>query len=406
MRGMPMATASVAARAAPHPDYAVTALVLQGGGALGSYQAGVVEGLSEAGIHPNWVAGISIGALNAAIIAGNAPERRVDQLRAFWEHICRQPWGPPLMPVLDAPLELPDLWRGWVDSVEATRALLEGQNGFFVPRPWYALGAASQGPHTASFYDTGPLRLTLERFADFERINRPAEMRVSVGAVNVRTGNFVYFDNAERTLGPQHFMASGALPPGFPAVEIEGEFYWDGGLVSNTPLQYVLASQPRLDALIFQIDLWSAIGEPPRDLLQVAVRQKDIQYSSRTRMVTTTQREEQGLRRLLHELMALVPENAREDPSYRRAAQLACTARRNVIHLIYRDKPYESYAKDYQFGRLTLGEHWSSGLADMRATLEHRDWLDLPSAQQPFVTHDLHRAQTRNCTANASQETR
>ena len=216
-------------------------------------------------------------------------------------------------------------------------------------------------------------------------------MRVSVGAVNVRTGNFVYFDNTERKLHPEHFMASGALPPGFPAVEIDGEFYWDGGLVSNTPLYYVLIARPRDDALIFQVDLWSAVGELPKDLLQVAVRQKDLQYSSRTRLITMYMSRQQKLYRLLHELLELIPESERSSASYQRAAEFASAARRNVIHLVYHDKPYESYAKDYQFGMLTMNEHWSSGLSDMRATLEHRHWLDKPSAEEPFVTHDLHR---------------
>ncbi|HEX4596590.1 MAG TPA: patatin-like phospholipase family protein [Burkholderiaceae bacterium] len=386
-----MERAASSATQAKHLEYPVVALVLQGGGALGSYQAGVVEGLAQAGIHPNWVAGISIGALNAAVIAGNPPERRIERLRAFWEFICRQPWGPPTPSVL--PTEsyaLPDAWRFVVDSVEATRALLEGQNGFFVPRPWYAHTLASQGPHMASFYDTRPLRATLERFADFDRINDAGEMRVSVGAVNVRNGNMVYFDSTERTLKPEHFMASGALPPGFPAVEIDGEFYWDGGLVSNTPLQYVIVTPPPRDSLIFQIDLWSALGHAPRDLLQVAVRQKDIQYSSKTRMITTALRLQNNFRHLLHDLMELVPEARRDSAVYRRAEQLSHAARRNVIHLIYRDKPYESYAKDYQFGMLTMREHWASGLSDMRATLEHPDWLDKPGDEQPFVTHDVH----------------
>jgi NTE family protein len=383
---------------APHPDYAVTALVLQGGGALGSYQAGVYEGLVQGGIHPNWVAGISIGALNAAVIAGNAPAQRVDKLRGFWELICRQPWWPPLHAAVapyageaaKAAGSLPPAVRAWVDSMESTRALLEGQNGFFVPRIWHA-PAGSSGPEAASFYDTRPLRATLERFADFDRINHHAQMRVSVGAVNVRTGNFVYFDNTERRLRAEHFMASGALPPGFPAVEIDGEFYWDGGLVSNTPLHHVLSAQPRQDALIFQIDLWSASGTLPTDLLQVAVRQKDIQYSSRTRMVTTTMRDEQRYRRLLHEAIERLPESERRGPWYQQAAQLACNARRNVIHLIYRDKPYEGYAKDFQFGLLTMNEHWSSGRSDMEATLAHPGWLDKPGYDHPFITHDLHR---------------
>jgi NTE family protein len=378
---------------APHPAYAITALVLQGGGALGAYQAGAYQGLAEGGIHPNWVAGISIGALNAAVIAGNPPERRIERLRGFWDSICQQPFWPSLPSAFLPPDDLPDAWRAAIESMQAARAVVEGQSGFFVPRPWHSLWGASEGANTASFYDTRPLRATLERFADFDRINRADQMRVSVGAVNVRTGNFVYFDNTERTLRPEHFMASGALPPGFPAVEVDGEFYWDGGLVSNTPLYYVLATPPRRDALIFQIDLWSAKGSAPSDLVQVATRTKDIQFSSRTRLITTYMNDEQNYRRLLHELMALVPESARGTTSYRRAAPLACARKSNVIHLIYRGKPYESYHKDYQFGRWAMNEHWSSGLSDMRGTLEHRDWLEKPSEEEPFVTHDLHRVE-------------
>jgi NTE family protein len=197
--------------------YAVTALVLQGGGALGSYQAGVYEGLAEAGIHPNWVAGISIGSLNAAVIAGNPRDKRVERLRAFWEHICRQPWWPPLPHARFLPgCQWPDSWRGWINTLEATRAFVEGQNGFFVPRSWTSLAWAQTAPHTASFYDTRPLKATLERFADFDRINRADEMRVSIGVVNVESGNFRYFDNLEDRLRPEHFMASGRTAAGLP----------------------------------------------------------------------------------------------------------------------------------------------------------------------------------------------
>ena len=341
--------------------YPVRALVLQGGGALGAYQAGVYQGLADAHFHPNWVAGISIGALNAAIIAGNPPGQRAAQLRAFWETICRQPWWPALTapPLPGGPGHLPAAWRPWLDWLDSTRALLQGQNGFFVPRPWNALHLLPGDPQSASYYDTRPLRATLEHFADFERINDAAQMRVCVGAVNVRSGNFVYFDNTEHRLRPEHFMASGALPPGFPAVEIDGEFYWDGGLVSNTPLQQVLTAHPRRDALIFQVDLWSARGALPRDLLQVAERQKDIQFSSRTRMVTSTLHAEEDLRRVLHEALARLPESERQGSWYERAAARACGARRNIIHLIYRDKPFESYAKDFQFGLLKMNEHWA-----------------------------------------------
>ncbi len=378
-----------------HHEYTVRALVLQGGGALGSYQAGVYQGLAEAGVQPNWVAGISIGALNAAVIAGNAPERRVEQLRAFWEYICRQPWLPSLLPyeaIAESAVHWPDPVRVFFDGIEAARAVLEGQRGFFQPRLWPTLFEHQGGPGTASYYDTSPLKSTLERFADFDRINHQHnEMRVSVGAVNVRTGNFAYFDNTRRKLSAEHFMASGALPPGFPAVEIDGEFYWDGGLVSNTPLSEVLTAQPRRDALIFQVDLWSARGKLPHNLLDVAERQKDIQYSSRTRTITDYMGEQQNYRRMLSEVMALVPQAQRDSDWYRKAAEYACDARRNVIQLIYRDKTFEGNAKDYQFGLLTMNEHWTSGLDDIRETLKHPEWLAMPTHERPFVTHDIHR---------------
>ena len=391
---------SGAARARIEVDrgYAVRALVLQGGGALGSYQAGVYEGLAEAGIEPNWVAGISIGALNAAIIAGNAPEHRVARLRDFWAHICRQPWLPSLIPyetIADSAQHWPDPLRIWFDGIEAARALVEGQRGFFSPRLWRVPGAGS-----ASYYDTSPLKATLERFADFDRINRHADMRVSVGAVNVRTGNFVYFDNTTTTLRAEHFMASGALPPGFPAVEIDGEYYWDGGLVSNTPLSAILRAKPRRNALIFQVDLWSAQGALPEDLMAVATRQKDVQYSSRTRLITDSMSEQQNFRRLLSDVLALVPPARRQTEAYLRAAESACDARRNVIQLIYRDKSFEGSAKDFQFGPLTMREHWSSGLDDIRGTLSRPDWLAMPTHDAPFVTHDIHR---REAEAEATQ---
>jgi NTE family protein len=387
--------ASVAAR------YPVVALVLQGGGALGSYQAGVFEGLHEAGVEPNWVAGISIGALNAAVIAGNPRERRVEQLRAFWETICR----PPLLPA--SPLNLAgELFEPWLRAMEAAweqgitainageawRALTEGQNGFFVPRvppPWARL---RPGPAEASWYDTTPLRDTLLRFVDFDLLNHRASMRVSVGAVDVATGNFEYFDNRRGALGPEHFMASGALPPGFPPVRIGERWYWDGGLVSNTPLSVVLGEVPGQDALVFQVDLWSARGVVPRDLNEVANRQKDIQYSSRTRMVTTMLATEQSQAKLLREVLELVPPARRAHPAFARAERAASDRRVNVVHLIYDDKDSEGHFKDYQFSALTMRDHWRSGLGDLQRTLAHPDWLDRPTQHEaPFVTHDVHR---------------
>jgi NTE family protein len=257
-------------------------LVLQGGGALGSYQAGVYEALSTSEYLPDWVAGISIGAINAAIIAGNAPENRVERLRTFWEGITASS----------------AFWPVWCYETAANHrrtsslsALMFGQPGFFSPRPplhWLT------GKMPTSYYDTRTLKKTLERLVDFDRINAQ-EIRFSVEAVNVRTGNFAYFDNAKMTIRPEHVMASAALPPGFPAVEIDGEYYWDGGLVSNTPLQYVLEAVPRRSRLTFQVDLFPARGRLPTDLEETDERLKDIRYSSRTRAIT-------GLFRLMHDV--------------------------------------------------------------------------------------------------------
>ncbi|POZ63843.1 patatin-like phospholipase family protein [Chromobacterium alticapitis] len=372
----------------PDHRYQVVALVLQGGGALGAYQAGVYQGLAEARLHPNWVAGISIGALNAAVIAGNPPEKRADRLEQFWHTISRQPLLPPSPHnLLDDRHALPPALQGWLNGLEAWRALIEGQNGFFVPRS--PLHAPPGG--TASFYDTSPLKSTLERLVDFDRLNDSNEMRVSVGAVNVKSGNFVYFDNTQQRLRPEHFMASGALPPGFPAVEIDGERYWDGGMVSNTPLQQVLTARPRKHSLVFQVDLWNARGALPEDLSTVALRQKDIQFSSRTRMITGYMQESQQFRQMLREVLELVPAERRDAPAYRRAEEQACDRVFNVLHLIYQDKPSEGHYKDYQFSARTMREHWTCGLADIRRTLAHPEWLNMPSPEQPFVSHDVHK---------------
>jgi len=374
------------------PPYETIALMLQGGGALGAYQAGVYQGLHEADIHPNWIAGISIGALNTAIIAGNAPEKRATRLLEFWETICQPAFGFPLPAFAErAFFESPDEIRKAFTALQAVGALVEGQKGFFVPRfpPPSPLAAGS--PQTASYYDTTPLKATLERLCDFDRINS-RETRVSVGAVNVGTGNFAYFDNTQMKLRAEHFMASGALPPGFAAVEIDGEFYWDGGLMSNTPLYEIAQATPRRDTLGFQVDLWSARGPVPDSIVDVMGRVKDVQYSSRTRLVTDQMQRAQRYRNVLQHVLDLVPEDVRKNDEWcRLAAELSCSKRYNVIHLIYRQKEYEGHYKDYQFGLSTMREHWESGLTDIRRTLAHRDWLEMPNGEARFVTHDIHR---------------
>ena len=383
-----------AAAAAPLklPPYETIALVLQGGGALGSYQAGVFQGLDEAGIMPGWIAGISIGALNTAIIAGNPPETRVARLREFWELISQ----PALSPSVPLPFEQAwinggntarELYAAW----QATSALTQGQRGFFIPRVPPPAVFGDGDPLHASFYDTTPLQETLERFCDFDRINSGG-IRVSIGAVDVETGNFQYFDNTKHRLRVEHFVASGALPPGFPPIKIDGGFYWDGGLMSNTPLSQVLQTTPRRDTLAFQVDLWSALGPVPDNLIDVEGRTKDIQYSSRTRMVTDVLQRTQRFRHVLREVLSRVPEDVRQhDPWCALAAELSCSKRYNVIHLIYQSKEYEGHFKDFQFGLATMEEHWSAGLTDMRQTLTHPNWFAMPQNDSGFVTHDVHR---------------
>jgi len=377
-------------------DYETVVLVLQGGGALGAYQCGVYEGLDIAGVRPDWFAGISIGAINAALLAGNAPERRVKRLREFWQRIST--------PALPLPPQVFDWQRQWLDalpkysplqalanSVGAMTALPHGQQGFFVPRlpPPYA---ATPGSNAAtSFYSTAPLHATLEAFVDFDRINHASAPRLTLGAVNARNGNFVYFDNREMAIRVEHVLASGALPPAFAPVEIDGECYWDGGLVSNTPLEYVLDSAPRRDTLALQVDLWSARGELPRTLGDVLERQKDIQFSSRTRRGTDTAAEQQRLRLALGELIELLP-GKRVPPALAGAfSAWTCTKVVNIVHLIYQAKSFEEQYKDYAFGPVAMSEHWSAGLGDMQRTLACPHYFALPSRDVGVVTHDIHR---------------
>lgn len=361
--------------------YDATVLVLQGGGALGAYQAGVHEILASAGLHPDWVSGISIGAINCALIAGNPPEHRTMAMREFWHRITdRVQWGwaPP-----------GDDVRGFLNKLSSMSAVLYGQPGFFEPRmpnPWWQPPGSQEA---VSYYDTEPLRKTLLELVDFELLNR-GSVRLSVGAVNVRSGNFVYFDSRERVIGPEHIMASGALPPGFPPVVIEGEYYWDGGLVSNTPLRYVLEKAPDMSSLIFQVDLFSARGQRPRTIPEVAERQKDIQYSSRTRLNTDLFRAVHELRSGLGYLIDKLPPDARDDPRVQMLEEKRAKALVNIIHLIYRRKQYDADFKDYEFSRNSMLDHWKMGEHDMVRTLRHLSWLEPPDPRDGVVTHDVH----------------
>jgi NTE family protein len=382
-------TARKSHTALKRPCFESIALLLQGGGALGAYQGGVYEALSEAHLEPDWVGGISIGAMNAALIAGNQPGERVGKLREFWRRITQgAPWdGAGLLGMGPGALR-GDFARSVLNQLSAGGALLGGIAGFFAPRFPAAWLQPPGSPEATSHYDTAPLKSTLERLIDFDRINA-GQTRFSVGAVNVSTGNFVYFDNTTHTIGPEHVMASGALPPGFPAVEIEGEFYWDGGVVSNTPLQWVLESEPRRDTLAFQVDLWSARGTLPRTMAEVMTRQKEIQYSSRTRSSTDRFRYTQKLRNAVASLLRKLPAELRNSPEVALLQAHASRKVYNLVQLIYRAKQYEGDSKDYEFSRHSMEDHWRAGYYDTVRTLRHPEVLARPNNLEGVMTFDL-----------------
>ena len=339
-------------------------LVLQGGGALGSYQAGAYEALASSEYRPDWVAGISIGAINAAIIVGNAPEHRVQRLRSFWEEITAPTTLWPSAP--DGPLAI------WQHRASALTTMMFGQPGFFMPRPpqdWFS------SDQCVSYYKTSALKQTLSRLVDFDRINDAREMRFSVGAVNVRTGHFAYFDSAEITIRPEHVMASGALPPGFPPVEIDGEQYWDGGLFSNTPLQYMVDYYPRRSRLIFQVDVFQAHGYLPTNLDEVNEREKDIRYSSRTMVSTDALREKHDVRHAINELHKLLPPDLANTEQAQRLYEHGCVTQMDIVQLIHRPMEPLGALKDFEFSRATMNARWAQGLADARTTLAASPWL-------------------------------
>jgi NTE family protein len=358
------------------------ALVLQGGGALGAYQAGVYQALHEADIEPDWVSGVSIGAINSAIIAGNSRKRRLERLRTFWERITdRKIWH-----------YTPDgdVFRKARNAASTWMTVVQGQPGFFTPRnpnPWLSLTGAQSA---TSYYDTAPLRDTLEELVDFSLINDRV-VRFSVGAVNVLSGNFIYFDNAREVIGPEHVMASGALPPALPMVKIGTDHFWDGGIVSNTPLQHLLDQEDGLNTLIFQIDLFSARGVLPRDIHDVMARHKDIMYSSRTRNNTDVYRRLHTWKRRLHHALEKIPEDRLSPQEATLKAELANMPEITILQMIYQQKAYEGHAKDHEFSGTSMREHWLSGYEDTKRTLRRTDWLAMPPHGAGIVVHDVHR---------------
>ena len=367
------------------PAKAQRVLVLQGGGALGSYQAGAYQALCHHDFEPEWIAGISIGAINAAIIAGNPREKRIDRLKEFWEMVSSPvPWNP---------VTKSDRGRSLFNETSAALIATFGVPGFFTPRippaPLWPQGT----PQSQSYYDTAPLKKTLERLVDFDMIN-DLKTRLSVGAVSVTTGNFKYFDNFEfrklgKKIGPEHIMASGALPPGFPSIVIDGEHFWDGGIATNTPLDFVLDAEITRDLLIFQVDLFSARGPLPGSLLEAAEREKDIRFSSRTRMNTDKNKQIHNARKALRELIGKLPDYLKNDPSVEILRDAAKESTVTVVHLIYRSKNYESSSKDYDFSHVGMVEHWGAGVRDVHLSMRHEDWLERPQSGETMMTYDL-----------------
>lgn len=358
------------------------ALVLQGGGALGAYQAGVYQALHEVGIEPDWICGVSIGAINSAIIAGNPPERRLERLQTFWDRVTsRKIWH-----------YTPDgdIFRKARNFTSSFMTTVLGQPGFFAPHttnPWFS----AAGARTAtSYYDTAPLRESLLELVDFDRINSK-KMRFAVGAVNVLSGNFIYFDNAHDEIIPEHIMASGALPPALPMVKVGTDHFWDGGIVSNTPLQHLLDQVDSLNSLVFQVDLFSARGVLPRDIHDVMARHKDIMYSSRTRYNTDMYRKTHHLRARLYKALSKIPDEQLSEEERQLRETNSMLPSIAILQLIYQQKAYEGHAKDHEFSGTSMREHWMSGHEDTKRTLMRRDWIKMPDNGMGIVVHDVHR---------------
>ena len=355
-----MADADLPGRSAPGlplPDQ--VALVLQGGGALGAYQVGVFGALDAARIEIDWVAGISIGAVNAAIIAGNPPDRRLGRLHDFWDAVTR---ALPALAIFDG-----SYGREAVHETSAMMVAAFGVPGFFQPRflaPWFA---APGSPGALSFYDSAPLAATLDELIDWDLLN-DGPVRLSVGAVELESGNFRYFDTGKDRIDARHIMASGALPPGLPPIEIEGRLWWDGGLVSNTPLGHVVDNQSG-DMLVFQVDLFPAAAERPQTMLDVIAREKEIRYSSRTRQVSNElirrRQEHQQVARLLDKL----PADMADDPDVVELRARTRDSSLSLVQLIYRANAWEGGSRDYEFSQRTMRDHIAAGRAAIDATM-------------------------------------
>ncbi|MGH8675835.1 MAG: patatin-like phospholipase family protein [Burkholderiales bacterium] len=351
-------------------------LVLQGGGALGAYQVGVFQALHEAGIEPDWVIGTSIGAINGAIIAGNPPDQRIARLETFWDRV-RQ----------GAEFELPRLWPGLGNLFANFTTVTQGIPGFFTPRPpaWGGLNAPV-GVESAAYYTTEPLRETLSELVDFGCVNAKGT-RLTVGAVNVRSGTMRYFDSRAEALCLEHVMASGALPPAFPAIRVEGDPYWDGGIYSNTPIEAVLDDRPRRDSVIFSVNVWQPSGPEPESIWQVMGRQKDIQYASRADSHIARQKQIHRLRHVVRELTRHVPEDQRDTPEIRELASWGCGTTMHIVRLLAPRVDGEDHTKDIDFTPSGIRARWQAGYAEAKQMIERAPWRAVVDPMEGIILH-------------------
>ncbi|QMT59352.1 patatin-like phospholipase family protein [Legionella sp. PC997] len=345
------------------------ACCFQGGGALGAYQVGVLRALDEAGYYPSWFAGTSIGAINAAIAAGNPPKIRVEKMYQFWETIATPSF-------LESRLLPDDVASRKIEHfLSAQTALIMGQPGFFSPRFPPLLMGYYDTPDTISFYDTKSLRSTLEQFIDFDRLNNSNETRISLGAVEICSGEMVYFDSQNTKIGPEHIMASGALPPGFPAVEIEGKYYWDGGISSNSPATYILSvNQCPRHLLCFAIHLFDSYGLYPTSLDAVMKRRKDIEYSSRFAQAVEMYQQIHALKNTIHVLSRYIPESEKGNPELKLCMARGHQSTISLVRFLYEHDETEFSSKDYEFSKKSILERIQNGYKDGRKAVKKSPW--------------------------------
>jgi len=352
-------------------------LVFQGGGALGAYQAGVYQALHDAGVEPDWIIGTSIGAINASLLAGNEPGARLDRLKTFWRRVEWKEFAPLLSPWAPA--------AHWWGNVAT---LFAGLPNFFKPEPRaFFHPRFALGPESAGYYSTEALNATLSDLVDTTQLNSGAP-RITVGAANVKTGDMRYFDSRNCRIDLRHVLASGALPPAFPAVRVDEDLYWDGGILSNTPVEAVFDDNPRRNSLVFSVQMWHPRGPEPSSIWDVISRQKDVQYASRTEAQITRQKQIHRLRHIIRDLSVLLPEDVRRRPDVKEMAAYGCTTRMHVVRLLAPVVSGEDHTKDIDFSAAGIRERWSAGLADTEQVLAEKPWERDVDPREGFILHE------------------